>query len=449
MAKSVTYIIKAKDAYSQVAEKVSRSTKKMTKGFQKFEGVAKDFKKIFSDIGRKVAGLGSIILSFVGITRMATKGLEFGAAVAELSAITGAAGEDLEYLSEQSLKLSKNFALAANETVNAFKLVASGKPELLENREALKDVTEQVLLLSKASGVDLATSSGVTTKALNQMGAASDQAARFVNVLAAGSKFGSSEVAETGEAVVKAGAAAKLAKLNFEELNGTIQVLAQKGISGAIAGTQLKTSLLRLETSGKKRIMPSVVGYDKALENLKKMKLTSSQLAKLFGVEAINTGLILATEGEAIAEMTKKVTGTEVAVEQARIKMQTFGFSLKRIMTSIDNVLIKVFTRIAGDDGFKQMADNFQRWIDSFSESDLDNMASFFKGLMETVKVMAKLFRLLAVSANSLGKSLANIAFLASTGEFQAAMKNQFEISNEFHKGMVWNPQLGNKHLSL
>jgi TP901 family phage tail tape measure protein len=419
MAKSVTFIIAAKDAYSAIANKVSKSTEKMKKSFKGFDKIGKGLKKLFGDLQKKILSLAVAMGSFVGVSRTFSKGMEFGAAIADLSAITGAAGKDLEYLSNQSLTLSKSFARSASETAGAFKLVASGKPELLESGKALKDVTEQVLLLSSASGVELATSAGVTTKALNQMGKGSEEAARFVNVLAAGSKFGSSEVGETGEAIVKAGSAAKLAGVNFEELNGTIQVLAQKGISGAIAGTQLKTALLRLETSGKKNITPSVVGFETALENLKRMNLSSKKLSKLFGLEAINTGLVLSQESDAIIEMSRKVTGTKVAVEQAKIRMSTFGFNFKRILTSVDNLLIKVYGKISNDQGFKKMADDFQSFVDSFNDSDIDQIAMFFKGFLEVVNALAKALKIVSVFFNSFGKSIGNFAGLLATGDFK------------------------------
>lgn len=423
MAKTVTFTIKARDAFTAVANKVAASTKKMKDSFKGFGELGKKLKKVFGNIAKKIATLGTAILSFIGITRLASQGSAFEAAIADLSAITGAAGEDLKFLSDQSLILSRTFARSAAQTAGAFKLVASGKPELLENGKALKDVTEQVLLLSAASGIELATSAGVTTKALNQMGQGAEEAARFVNVLAAGSKFGSSEVGETGEAIVKAGTAAKLAGVNFEQLNGVIQVLAQKGISGAIAGTQLKTALLRLETSGKKKITPSVVGFEKALENLKKMRLTSKQLSNLFGLEAINTGLVLAQEADAIVEMTRKVTGTKVAVEQARIRMATFGFSFKRIMTSIDNVLIKVYARIAQTDGFKKLADDFQFWIDSFSDEDINNIATAITLIADTMSFLGKVIVQVTKGLTGFGMEFSALKGLWDTGDIEAYRK--------------------------
>ena len=161
----------------------------------------------------------------------------------DLSAITGATGKDLEFMADRAKEMGLAVGLMGKEVLEAFKLVASAKPDLLENSRLLAEVTKQVLILSKAAGVDLADAANTVGTSLNQFGAGANQAARFINVLAAGAKFGASEVEQTSQAIVKMGAVAKKMGVDFETANAAIQLLAAGGIKAEVAGTGLKTCI--------------------------------------------------------------------------------------------------------------------------------------------------------------------------------------------------------------
>jgi len=60
----------------------------------------------------------------------------FEQGVEDLSAITGAAGKDLNFLKSSAIDLGKTVAGGAIAVVEAYKLIASAKPELLENVQA-------------------------------------------------------------------------------------------------------------------------------------------------------------------------------------------------------------------------------------------------------------------------------------------------------------------------
>ena len=80
---------------------------------------------------------------------------EFEKSLKNLSAITGASGDDLKYYKEQAISMSAGVAGGASAVVEAFKFIGSAKPELLNSKEALAQVTQQAILLSQAAGIDL------------------------------------------------------------------------------------------------------------------------------------------------------------------------------------------------------------------------------------------------------------------------------------------------------
>jgi TP901 family phage tail tape measure protein len=250
--------------------------------------------------------------------------------------------------------------------------------------------------LANAAGVPLAESAQIVTESLNQFGASAKDTARFVNVLAAGSKFGASEVAETGTAIVRAGVAAKLASLSFEDTNAALQILAKNGIKSERAGTQLKTVLIRLESLTSKKYKPSIVGLDKALENLNKRNLSTNQLTKLFGREAISVGEILISNRDLVAKMRDDITGTGIATEQAGIRLGTFSAKIRGIGISINEVFIRIFSKIADNESVFGMLDNFKDWLDGLDSSNLN--------------ILAETIALVATSLGKLGSVAADIA---------------------------------------
>lgn len=183
--------------------------------------------------GAAFAGIG-LASTFKKIT---TDTINFTKSVSELSAITGATGKDLKFYEEQAALIGKTTTLSASQAADAFKLIASAKPDLLQNAEALAAVTKEAVTLAEAAGIGLADAASTVGVSLNQFGAGAEEASRFVNVLAAGAKEGSSSITDTAQAMKNAGVAASLAGLSFEEANVGVQLLAKGGLFAAEAGT--------------------------------------------------------------------------------------------------------------------------------------------------------------------------------------------------------------------
>lgn len=252
----------------------------------------------------------------------------------DLKALTGLDNESIVWLENEAISLSTTVSesgirirQSATEILEAFKLVGSAKPELLENKEALKEVTEQALILASASGMKLTDAVDGVTLALNQYGEGANQAARYVNVLAAGSKYGSAAVESQTRAIRGAGVAAAGANIPIEQLQGTIQTLAERGIKDEVAGTGLKKFFLTLQT-GAKETNPAIVGLSQALQTLSDKHLSAAQIKKQFGEEGYNVAKILIDSKDKVEQYTKAVTDTNVANEQAAEKSKTVAASM-------------------------------------------------------------------------------------------------------------------------
>ncbi|MDA1380466.1 hypothetical protein PCI56_12695 [Plesiomonas shigelloides subsp. oncorhynchi] len=72
--------------------------------------------------------------------------------------------------------------------------------------------------MAEAAGMSLPDATKALALSLNQYSASAEQADRYINVLAAGAKYGSSEIQETTEAIKGGGVAAAQAESNSKSL---------------------------------------------------------------------------------------------------------------------------------------------------------------------------------------------------------------------------------------
>ncbi|MEX9410024.1 phage tail tape measure protein [Proteus mirabilis] len=316
-------------------ERFSRKAKQNAKDVSdSFHSIGTSVKQVAGSLAM-VGGVSLSIGSILGISR------QYGQALSDLAAITGAAGEQLKVFDEAAQEMGRTTQYSAMQAAEAIKLMAASKPELMKTSEGLINVTKSSLILAQASGTTLPDATRTLALSLNQFGASVSDADRYINVLAAGSRYGASEVNETAEAIKKGGVAAAQAKVPFEEMNAVIQTLAEREVKGADAGTALRNMILILESSTDKKLKPSVVGMTTALENLAQKNYSTTALTKIFGRENVNAAMILSKNTDKVRELTKALTGTETAYEQAKERTNNLNGDLQNLAGAFEGLAIK------------------------------------------------------------------------------------------------------------
>jgi TP901 family phage tail tape measure protein len=321
---------------------MSKATDKSSLRLQKLRDSSQDASGMLSKL--KMVGLAGVIGGFIGAIKY---GGQFEDSLADLSSLTGVSGKALQDLGDDMLEMSTKYIVSSSSISKAMTQIGSDKPELLSNAEALKKVTESALTLAKASGMEVPAAASALTTSLNQFNMKGEESSKVMDILAAGAKYGSSEIAETSAALKGAGTSANMAHVSFLETNAAIQVLAKSSIKGAEAGTNLRNIFLKLEATGEKDLMPSVVGINKSLENLKKANLDTTQATKLFGLESYNAAMTLINNKKLFEQFLRQITETGVAMEQAKVRMATFNQSLLKLWYSVKKLLIKAFAGLS------------------------------------------------------------------------------------------------------
>lgn len=339
--------------YQQQAKLVTAELQKIKTEVQETEGWLSRFNNGFAKWGGLLAtGAATITGVSMALNTLRNNRDSKESSQAELKALTGLDDESIQWLTKQAEQLSTTMdesglriRQSSDEILQAYMLIGSKKPELLKDKEALNAVTIEAMRLAAAAKIDLKDAVTATTVSLNMYGESADQAARYVNVLAAGSKEGAADVSAQAAAIKNAGVAASGAGVSIEQLQGTIQMLAEKGLEAEPAGTALRKFFLVLQT-GPDETNPKVVGLQAALENLNKKSLSAAQIQTMFGEEAYSAATILIDNADKVRQYTEAVTDTNIAMEQAAINSDTNEAKMAQYRNSIKEAGIELMERL-------------------------------------------------------------------------------------------------------
>ena len=337
--------------YQAQLKLVNAEIRKVNDEIKESEGWLTRFNNGFAKWGALAAsGIAAITGIYMTLNKMRKDRDDKEASAANLKALTGLDDVSIQWLARQAEILSTSMhksglrvTQSSKEILEAYMLVGSAKPDLLGNKEALNAVTIEAMRLSKAAKMDLKEAVDAVTLSMNQYGASSEKAADYANVMAAGSKYGSAAVQSITAAVTKAGVSASTANVPIEQLVGSIETLAEKGIVNEVAGTGLKMFFLRLQT-GADETNPKIVGLQTALKNLQ--KLSTEEIVKRFGAETYTVAQTLIDGADKVEYYTKAVTGTNVAMEQAAINSETNEARLAQLKNKIRETGIELMEKL-------------------------------------------------------------------------------------------------------
>lgn len=319
---------------------------------------------------RTAAVLGGVGLGITAVSSVIGGSIQdfqkFDGQLRETQAILGISDEQLEIFRQKALAMGEGSRTGANEYLEAVKLIASAKPELVDNTEALDDVTKKAITLSEAAGIDLPTAATALTDALNQFNAPAEDAGKFINVLAAGSKFGAAEVPQVTEALLKFGLQADSSNVSIEESTALIELLAEKGEKGAEAGTKLRNILLNLSNAKGlpkealkafkeagvdiTKLSDKSLTLDQRLKEASKLLNTQTGLLDVFGKENVIAAQAVLQNTDRIEELRGKISGKDglnAAYEQAAITGRSAAAEAERLANKAEVLRIRLGEKLA------------------------------------------------------------------------------------------------------
>lgn len=331
-ARNASTDIKQINNYNKELDKTDKQIKKLTGTSDKF---GKTITRAFAFIGG-----ATVLKNALDVIS------EFDQQIADLGAILGKTGDELDFFRQKSIELSTQTRNSSSDIVEAFKLVGSAQPELLKNSDALAEVTKQALILSNATGLDVNEAVRSLTGSLNQFELGADSASKAIDILSAGSKAGAVEVPKLAEGLKNFGAVANANNVTLQQAVALQETLGEKQIEGAEAGTQLRNIILKLSNAGKGfvngqfDINEALTQTRDELNAIEDPIQRNQELTKLFGLESVTAGQILLDNIEGFQEYTKAVDETGVAQEQATQRLATVKGAFDFLTISLQNYIL-------------------------------------------------------------------------------------------------------------
>lgn len=184
--------------------------------------------------------IGGGIAAAVGMTGKSI--LDYQSEVSNLSALTGATGSKLDDLKSSIRGIAEETKTSSVSVTQSMTSVANNMPDLLQDVKGLGMVTQSSIQLAKAARMELGPAGEAVTDIMNQYGASAKYAAKMVDILAAGSVAGSSEIIQTAEAIKQVGVTAKMSGVGIDESVAMVELIS-RAKKGAEAGVGLRNVL--------------------------------------------------------------------------------------------------------------------------------------------------------------------------------------------------------------
>lgn len=224
-------------------------------GFKAVEGVGK---KAGNAVTTGLKGFAAAATAVGGFGAAAAKsGMQFDATMSEVSAISGAVGDEFDALRDKALEMGAKTKFSASEAGEAMTYMAMAG---WKTGDMLGSI-EGIMNLAAASGEDLASTSDIVTDAMTAFGMAADgttkvlvngfekevpNASHFADILAAASSNANTNVGLMGETFKYTAPLAGAMGYTAEDTALAIGLMANAGIKGSQSGTALRSIMTRL-----------------------------------------------------------------------------------------------------------------------------------------------------------------------------------------------------------
>ena len=289
-------------------------------------GVQTQLAGIVSEVTAATGGFNLIIAGFAALGVGAAKSsVDMQKSQQDLQALLGVSDEVVQDYTNSAVEMSNGTKQSAADVLDAFTLIGSQAPQLLDDKKGLEEVTRAAQTLAKASGMDLVDAASAITTAMNQMGVEAKDASMIIDGLSTGAQKGSADIEYQKTAMEKSGAAAKMAGLSYRDLIASIETIAPSFSSADVAGSSLKSTLIALETQTESKYKPSVVGINQALANLSAANLSAEEKVKIFGEANLTCATALLENQQGLADLQTALQQTGSASEMADAKSGSFS----------------------------------------------------------------------------------------------------------------------------
>lgn len=229
----------AADKLDNSLEEVESSAKKADDGFTMFKATLANLAA--DAIMRAVDGIKNLVGNVIEL------GQNFTRTMSEVSAISGATGEDFEKLEACAREYGATTVFSASNAAEALKYMSLAGWDADQSTSALGGV----LNLAAASGMELGAASDMVTDYLSAFAMEAGDAAYFADLLSYAQSHSNTTAEALGEAYKNCAANLNAAGQDVETVTSLLEGMANQGYKGSEAGTAM-AAIMRDITNGMK-----------------------------------------------------------------------------------------------------------------------------------------------------------------------------------------------------
>lgn len=229
----------AADKLDNSLEEVESSAKKADDGFTMFKATLANLAA--DAIMRAVDGIKNLVGNVIEL------GQNFTSTMSEVSAISGATGEDFEKLEACAREYGATTVFSASNAAEALKYMSLAGWDADQSTSALGGV----LNLAAASGMELGAASDMVTDYLSAFAMEAGDAAYFADLLSYAQSHSNTTAEALGEAYKNCAANLNAAGQDVETVTSLLEGMANQGYKGSEAGTAM-AAIMRDITNGMK-----------------------------------------------------------------------------------------------------------------------------------------------------------------------------------------------------
>jgi TP901 family phage tail tape measure protein len=303
-------------------------------------------------------GIGALKTLFVDPIKSAG---DFQKSLSVLQATANATDAQMKSVSATAIQLGADVRLpatSAKDATDAMLELAKAGFSVTASQKAARGVIE----LSTAAQIDNATAAQIAANAINAFGLRASESTRVADLLAGAANASSASMTDVAESLQFAASVAHQAKVPIEDVVTAIAEMANRGISGSVAGSALAQTLRSLQAPTSKSkdelqklgisvfdaqgnfrgIRPLIEQFSAATENLTQQERARA-IQTIFGSRAQQAANIVLLGGVKAFDKLKGAT-TEQGAAQKLASAQTKGFSgaVSGLRSTVETLQIQI-----------------------------------------------------------------------------------------------------------
>lgn len=247
MKQKYQLLLEAKDKVSPVVAKLKSGLKTIGNKswnitMRAIDLVTSPIRGIINLLKNPIFQVGAVLGISIGLKDTVDTFGNFEAAMSQVKAISGAAGEEFDKLTQKAKYMGATTKFTATEAAEGFNYMAMAGWKTQD----MLDGIEGIMSLAAASGESLGTTSDIVTDALTAFGLKASDSGHFADVLAQASANANTNVGMLGESFKYIAPVAGAMGYKIEDVSLALGLMANSSVKGTMAGTALKTAIANM-----------------------------------------------------------------------------------------------------------------------------------------------------------------------------------------------------------